>query len=78
MTDEAKWVIGFGTDEWVTNFASGKSSGSQYVAGSILKRFDVAVNSLVTDAVFNGTGFSPDTLALSAKKFAILHLITDI
>ncbi len=57
LTSVEKPVIGFGTDEWITNYGSGTVPGSEYIIGSILKKIDAAVTQSIKkglDGSFSG------------------------
>ena len=75
MTESGKLVTGFGSDEWITSYASGSTGGSEYVAGSVLKRYDIAVAKFLNMAMDrskqNLAQIKDQTLSLSVRDGAI-------
>jgi basic membrane protein A len=50
-TQLGEWAIGVDTDQWLSLFASGTVSGSEYLLSSAIKRVDSAVFDTISDVV---------------------------
>lgn len=69
MADDGSWVIGFGTDQWYTNFGLGSVRGSEKIVGSVLKVVGEVVQKNIRDA-FNGS-FRTGTVQYGVGDLAI-------
>lgn len=70
VTEARVMAIGFGTDEWVTNYGSGTTVGSEYVISSAIKNPGEAVNQTLSALLVRGE-FSPGTNRYGVKERAV-------